>query len=288
MAVLSTNLLLLLILFFVRQNCADDYDDVTTTQSQQQNEDDVTRGSKSFDDDVSGGVKTKFLNVLERKLKTQRVGGGGGGEEVAGGQEVAGSEVKRGRSWVENTMFAWGKRHRLLVTPPRGKRSTGPHRRRWSDHSMSSWGRKRSLAASPPGNEEGLRGETGGESGEWMQRGSNGEIQTDHGRPLSGYQKRRWSEHSMSVWGKRRIPGTRGPGDGDSTTGAAVDPENGTDTEGYHPLDQGPLYPAINDRNPHQLYIALLHQRNGVPKRNWATNTMNVWGKRSTPQNIQG
>lgn len=296
MAVFSTTRLLLLI-FFIRVNCADDYDDVTTHRPQQ-NEDDVTRGQKSFDD-VGGGVKTKFLNVLERKLKTQRVGGEGvsGGEEVAGVQ-VPGSEVKRSRSWAENTMYAWGKRQRQpTLSPPRAKRSTAPHRRRWSDHSMSSWGRKRSLTA--PGNEEELRREETGGVDDWLQRGNNGdgEVETgpEKGRPSShrraAVQKRRWSEHSMSVWGKRRIPTTRGPGygggGGEDDKAAAVDPENETDAES-HFLNQGTSYPALSNRGPRPLYFALLNQRNGAPKRNWATNTMNVWGKRSTPQKIQG
>lgn len=301
MAVFSTTLLLFLI-FFIRVNCADDYDDVTTHRPQQ-DEDDVTRGQKSFDDVGGGGViKTKSLNVLERKLKTQRVGGEGvgDGEEVAGVQ-VPRSEVKRSRSWVENTMFAWGKRHgQPTLSAPRGKRSTAPHRRRWSDHSMSTWGRKRSLDA--PGNEEEeelRREETGEGVDDWTpQRGNNGngevETEDDGGRPSThrraAVQKRRWSDHSMSVWGKRRIPTTRGPGDGggEDNRAAAVDPENEAEDAESHPLNQGTSYPALGDRGPHPLYFALFNQRNGAPKRNWATNTMNVWGKRSTPQKIQG
>lgn len=265
MAVLATASLLLFFFLSVRVNAAEQVDDDDTAYQPTKN--DVTRSPSVKNYDVDG-VKAKFLNVLERKLKTfphQKPEVGGVGKAP---QSAAPIEAVKRRSWAENSMSAWGKRRSqaLQLAVPRFKRSAPYTSRRMSANPTGGdWGDEASL------------GKGRVNPSEFSDEDIGEDAPMDHpGRGRLSQLKRRWSDHSMNAWGKRLQTGNPMDLSGGDDEGAS-DPQ---------PPSSPPLPPK--GRSSNQIYFFLLpqhHHRNGISKRNWATNTMDVWGKRSTPQN---
>lgn len=224
---------------------------------------------KLSEDDLYDGLGGNFFDGQDGRYLTNI-------QENVNGEEGQSWSAKAKRRWAENSMSVWGKRS----DAGQATRSSPSLRRMWSENSMAVWGKRM--------NKPQLKGTSDlFPSEEANQRQQNDNIGYDFNvnRPQTSEQnsdlfnrqpvhKRRWAENSMSVWGKRA-----------SSQNLIDDPSEKADSSALETAARelaGNGY-SINSPDQERL-LKILHRKHWEPKRNWATNTMNVWGKRENQE----
>lgn len=219
--------------------------------------------SKLSEDDLYGLRGANILDGLDARYNTND-------HQNVNADESHSWSSKAKRRWAENSMAVWGKR----VNGGQVTRSSPHLRRMWSENSMAVWGKR--IKPHP----------TETSSAQTYQKQQNDVIGYDFNvnRPAQTAeensdlfnhqpaQKRRWAENSMSVWGKRI-----------SSKNVIDDHLGKADNSALQTATRelpGSSYPISSLPDQERLLQKILHRKHWEPKRNWATNTMNVWGKR--------
>jgi hypothetical protein len=190
--------------------------------------------------------------------------------------EMAGDK----RRWGDNSMSVWGKRASTQIE----EIPSGVDKRTWGDNSMSVWGKRANAHVEEMAS--GIDKRKWGDNGMnvWGKRfdsDSNAEL-VEHEKQLKGGLatfkhhkvdkdlaeiKRKWGDNTMQVWGKRSSD--------DVTHRHSISKRSLSDNvDDYDGISDSDIWQSIRERNINR---ANLQQ---VPKRNWETNTMRVWGKR--------
>jgi len=157
------------------------------------------------------------------------------------------------RKWSDNSMAVWGKRSEtpsdLIPTV------ITDNKRKWSDNSMKVWGKRLDSDAKT------LSGYNSNGKDELAFNAKQDDALSD-----ASIEKRKWADNTMQVWGKRSEEKSSNVDQHSLVKRSIIDGGRMTDAE---------LWQSLLARNHNRGLM-----REG-PKRNWETNTMRVWGKRS-------
>jgi hypothetical protein len=150
------------------------------------------------------------------------------------------------RKWGDKSMSVWGKR----------EIPSDIDKRKWGDNSMNVWGKRFDSDSSAEHEEDEKQKKSG------LATFKHHEVDKDVAE-----MKRKWGDNTMQVWGKRSSA--------DVTYRHSISKRSLSDNvQDYDGISDSDIWQSIRDRN---LNRPNLRQ---VPKRNWETNTMRVWGKR--------
>lgn len=224
---------------------------------------------------------------------------------IDGRTSLSGMSSRDRRKWGEKSMSVWGKRHAATgcaednIDAQAATERT--EKRKWGEKTMQVWGKRPSSVATANDdevNEDGNEMIADSQKRKWgensMSAWGKRQHETDE---AAASDKRKWGSNSMMVWGKRehqQLNDEEPADDWSHTTvkrGTDLDAEiNDLDDDVRKFQEQKMATIRLNEYGGNANVQAARprgwHRRHGGafwgPKRKWETNTMKVWGKRTS------